>query len=305
MRAIKPRQKALLVIMISLVILIILRIALFYRNIRMPNIHYKTNVGAVIERKSFQGFRVGILFINSTNSIALGLLDHLKKTKNRSYKFIIFCQDLIMHDKVSQMKNFCPVREYDRKQILKEFHLSQKIDNIIMIYDNNLELADEIPIKPKYFSNILSNFADDTEFLGNKKKVFDICSRLSYEFKKLDDGNYFFTNKLFSSCGCFRVYEEYEHLCELKGDKLRLILVGNWGDVDMQNISKERDKKILVERANGNINKIIDEIGKGSSNLSVNIIVGKRNNNTYILPLTDSADLDKWASYKKTLLAQN
>lgn len=292
-------KKTLIVLVVLFITLVItgLRIGTLYSNLTMPSFKLQLNDGNFIENKSVLGFRTSFIFITYLNSYSYSMLRELILIKSDSDKIIIINKDLNNNIKTSKKENIYLVQADSWDQLKSEFKIPNSEENMILVYNSNAELEQSFNLRGIAKRKILQYFKKYDE--NNKGNIKDLCSNIESALKKSQNGYYYFTDNLFSSCTCFDIFLDIENICFKRDDKLNLYLIGKWKQADIDNVLKERNYRVNIKKADSEIQKIFSNWNSEIRIPYFNFIVVKLDENISVFPILDNTDYKNWTNYKK------
>jgi hypothetical protein len=178
----------------------------------------------------------------------------------------------------------------------KLFRLSGEYDNLAFLYDNSGYLENIYSMRTKNIEKIISEFASSNAFeiKGNINKIIEkIVQFMSYR----KNGYYYFTTQLKSSCACIQIYEDLENYSYKIGEKLKLVLLGDWNEKDENNILFERSHRIEIFRGVEEINRAVFSWQIETRGRNFNLMGVKKNDKIELFPMLDNNDYDAINDY--------
>ena len=268
-----------------------------YLQNRLPSLNYNTIENTSLERKDISDYFTRILIINNFNAFTISTIKELFQIHNEALDRLI-----IFHtgdfDKIPTPKKggIFFIKEFNRKLLLDKLSIKEPETNWVLFYERGF-------LKQK----ILFHSSDKRIIIPSrpmpKRGDFEkINLALEKIMSKTRPGVYYFSQHLVSSCACYGEFEFLENLLFDGGFKLRLIVIGDFTDLDIDNFHKERSYRIVGEKSGENISKLVHDWNVDTNRWDFNFIVIKAKERIYIFPLIDGSDYKRWLRFKENSL---
>lgn len=92
-------------------------------------------------------------------------------------------------------------------------------------------------------------------------------------FRAKPKGLYYICENLCADCFPFSVYETLERLAYENGQSIKLVLVGDWSEIDLTNLSIERAGRATISLADMGIRDLFEEFQDEASNAYSSVVV--------------------------------
>lgn len=290
------RRRLWIIGIIFIVILAIQWWRMAYQN-RLPNFYFKTAENVALQRKDLSDYFTRILIINHLNSFTKSIIKEISQIHNEvSDRLIIFYNGNFDKIQIENKSGIFSIKKYNKETLSDKFNLKEPKKNWILLYEKG-SLKQKIMVKSRNKKNIIQLHNIDTPSKGD---IENIC----FEFKKRMSNNkpgvYYFSQRLVASCACYRTFEFLETELINIGSKLRLLLDGKFSDLDIENFQKEKNYRVIIERAKSDIISLVHDWNISTKRKDFNLIVIKTEKQFYIFPLIDNVDYQKWLRFKES-----
>jgi len=296
-------RKAIIISAVSILLITIgIRIHTYYSKLTMPKFEFQIGNISSIDKSNVSDFKTTFIFIKHFNALTKSVVSEILKKKDKSEKIIIINDDL-ENDKVidTRQVNVYVTKANSWYQLIKKFKLPMTNENRILIYDIEGILKFNSPIKGKNKWNILSEFGDSSKNVI-KGNVEEICITVRKALASFENGIYYFTQQLNSSCACFELFQELENIGLKEAKKIKLILIGDWSQIDTNNLLAERNSRVIIKRASEEINHVVDKWKRQTKRDDFNLIGMKIENSVDVFPILDLKDYHAWDDFAKKML---
>jgi hypothetical protein len=229
--------------------------------------------------------------IKKVNSVSYDTIKKIESNMENPIKVLIIFdgKEKLIIDIKNTNTRFLEVTSWN--YINKLFFLSGESDNLVFFYDNSGYLENVYSLKAKNIDKIISKFSGSNAFeiKGNVNKINEkIVKFMSYK----KNGYYYFTTRLLSSCACMQIYEDLENYSYEIGEKLKLVLLGDWNEKDENNILFERNYRIEIFRGVEEINRTVSNWQTETQRRDFNLMGVKKNDKTELFTILDDKDYD-------------
>jgi len=291
MNRLSKNKRRIMFIVLILVSIISIRIYLFNLHNKLPKFHIKAPNGELINSDTFSGYPTCIVMIKKVNSVSYDTIKKIESNMENPIKVLIIFdgKEKLIIDIKNTNTRFLEVTSWN--YINKLFFLSGESDNLVFFYDNSGYLENVYSLKAKNIDKIISKFSGSNAFeiKGNVNKINEkIVKFMSYK----KNGYYYFTTRLLSSCACMQIYEDLENYSYEIGEKLKLVLLGDWNEKDENNILFERNYRIEIFRGVEEINRTVSNWQTETQRRDFNLMGVKKNDKTELFTILDDKDYD-------------
>ncbi len=298
-----PNKKAIIISIISILLVTIgIRIHAYYSKLTMPNFELQIRNNNSIDKSSVSDLKTNFIFIKHFNALTKSVVSEILSKKNNLEKIIIVNDD-IENDKdiYTIQDNVYVAKANSWHHLMKKFKLPKTNENRILIYNPRGILEFNFPIKGKNKWKILSKYEDSNQSVirGN---VEEICITIKKALVSFENGIYYFTQQLNSSCSCFKLFQKLENIGLEEANKIKLILIGEWRQIDTNNLLIERNSRVIIKKASEEINQVVDKWKRQTNRNDFNLIGIKIEERVEIFPLLDLRDYYAWNDFEKKML---
>jgi hypothetical protein len=293
------KRKKILITAIIFILLIIIRLRVYdlYSTNIMASFKLQLYDGTFIDNRDISGFRTSFIFIKKINAISNSIIKDVINNKTDLDKIIIINNDFKSNFIEAPIENVFIVKP-SRQYLAKKLKFLNQNFNSIIIYNSKSELELYLPLKGKNKTKINMSYRNLKEELL-KGNIQGLYSNIKKVMSNYENGYYYFTEILYSSCLCFRIYQDIENICYQKGNKLKLVLIGDWTHIEIENILKERNYRVIVERADEDINQNVRDWKNETHRKNFNLVVVKSNDILLTFPILDRIDYKIWNNFKE------
>lgn len=280
---------------ISLLIVITgIRLRLLHSEKIMLKFIINLNNNTIINQNDFIGFNTKIILLNKVDAISFALINYISKyPNNNNEKILIISMNNIDITCNNQLLIVTVDSTLRMTNIFNKFKLSPKAKNIILAF-NEAGLIERTYSIRDYFQLILNRLPPK---IGLKFNLEDITPAINKEFQNYQNGIYYITNNICSSCQQIKIYEYLEKMLISRGKKLSIVLSDNWEKMDLENLIKERNMNISAILASISLQKEINTWKKNCSIVNFAFVVIKSNDSILTFPMYDYNDYKKWKKY--------
>jgi hypothetical protein len=133
---------------------------------------------------------------------------------------------------------------------------------------------------------------------GRTGVVPAILNQVQQEISERQDGIYYITQDICSTCFPFNVFVDIEQFARETGETLELILLGHWSKRDVDNLLVERNQLPRITLASDTLNALVSGWSEATGRHDFNLVVVKSTNVYFVLPLLSPGDEKQWYFYK-------
>jgi len=268
-----------------------------YLQNRLPISGYKTTESISLEKKDISDYFTRILIINKLNSFTISIIEELFQIHNEALdRLIIFHTDNFDKIPAPQKNGIFFINEFNKKLLMNKLRIKEQEINWVLFYERGF-LKQKILLKSVNKKEIIQSRSMPKR--GDFRKISLALEKVMSECRP---GIYYFSQHLISSCACYREFEFLENILLDSGNKLRLIVIGEFSDLDIENFQKEKNYRIIVEKSGVNISDLVHDWNVDTNRWDFNFIVIKTEKRIYIFPLIDSVDYQRWLRFKENSL---
>lgn len=193
--------------------------------------------------------------------------------------------------KIEKIKEYFYSTKYDSfKEIYKQFNLDVAKSYILRFSEDHFLLEHEL-LLPQYTTKIINKYSRELKLL--KGDTNSITAFMERNIKVKQGEVVLVSQKLSSNCICFRNFELLEEYFSDKG-KLKVIVLGDWYDRDINNILRERDNKIKIKRASPELNLLVKNWSESTQRDDFNAVIVNHEGINKSFLLLDKNDFKIW-----------
>ncbi|MFH0988732.1 MAG: hypothetical protein V1799_01810 [bacterium] len=296
-------MKKKIIILTSLLIMSIVSLRLYsyyYRN-SLPNIRLTDVHGQTIKMFIFDHKYCSFFLIQTTNYFIKTFFKDINKfnlTTNQKLIFFINANDTI-NTKSSQNIFVFRLDNDKWKHLRSYFYSVKEVENVYLSYNQNGDLESILPIEPINKEKIIRNIEKNTMYSNNDSLLNSMINKIKrYAFYQ-EDGFYYYVSFFSPNCICYNTFKDIERILKENKRKLRVKLLGNWSDIDVQNLTEERNHDIFADLAQKEISILYDEWEQNTARNDFNLILIKNKFDIIIFPLIKDEDYKSWNDFKK------
>jgi len=292
-------KRIFLIVGVLIIVVLVIRLRNWKISTSLPPFEIKTIEGKILSKRDIVGFKVYFFYVEKINSLVKSTINDLISERKGSQVFILnkelknivresLPEDIHFVEKESLFKIISQVAPYN-------------LENWLFVYDPSLHLEISLPIKGKYKRRIVDSVSESNNLLirGN---LVPIYSRIKEYIINNPCNIYFFTEQLNSSCTCFNVYKELEAFTLQKEKKLKLVLFGRWERHEIENLIKERDYNIEIEKANIHLELVYKKWKEETKRNDFNCAGIKLDDRIELFPLLDTQDIFTWRKFRENFI---
>jgi len=293
------KKRIFLIIAVSIIVILVIRLYNWKNRISLPLFEIKTIEGRVLSKRDIAGSKICFLYVEKINALVKSTINDLMRERSRSQIFILN-KELKSGIPYSLPKDIHFVEKRSLYKIISQV-ATHSFKNWILVYNPASQLEISLPIKGKYKRRIVGSVreSDNPIIRGN---LLPIYSRIKEYITNNPNNIYFFTEQLNSSCICFDTYRKLEAFALNKGKKLKLVLFGMWEKYEIENLIKERDHNIEIEKANGYLELVYKKWKEETKRNDFNWGGIKLDDRVELFPLLDTQDIITWANFKENFI---
>jgi len=266
-----------------------------YINKRLPEFAFKTVDYTDLKSADLDNCFVNILILHRVNAFVSSYMKALLQASNKNSKrLVIFCMDDLDFKQIEKRTGTYIINNYNVKQIVNLFHLPMSKDNWVLQYDKGFLVNRAI-----FNKGIVSKLGLNQDDAPQGERGNNVSAEIAALLAAYEPGVYFCTQRLVTSCVCYEAFEFLKDELIKRGSRLRLLLIGEYNDLDVENFTKEEGGRAVVLRPNLDINSLVDGWGSKTQRMDLNIIIFLTKANRKVLPLINTSDYQSWLRFRR------
>ena len=285
------------IILVSVLVIIAIKWRSDYNIKKLPYFDFKTVDSKNLKSRDLYQSSVNILLIHHVNSFTLAYIRTLiQASQGDPRRLVIFCADQFLLGQNEKATRTHIIKDFNAAQICNLFHLPKPKDNWILMYDRGFLVFRAI-FNGSIVRKLGLTQAVVAPQLGRDNNIAEEVARLLSSYKP---GVYFCAQRLVTSCACYAAFEFLMEELLKGGDRLRLLLIGEFSEIDVENFDKEEAGRIVIMKPNPEINQLVDAWRREVQILDFNAIIFLNKTSLRVMPLIDAGDYRKWLRFKES-----
>jgi hypothetical protein len=266
-----------------------------YTNRRLPDFASGIVDNANLATRDFDKGLVNILIVQRINAFALSYIRVLHNASQDDHKrLLIFCSDELSLQDYGRTAGTHIFMVDDVRRMGDLFHLPKSKDNWILQYNNGV-----LALRARFNSSIVRKLGFNQAAATQGRRGNDVSSDIADILGAYEDGVYYCAQRLVASCACYEAFEFLKNELAERGNRLRLLLIGDFNDIDIENFNKEEAGRAIIIRPNADINNLGEKWEREAKGLDLTVIVFKNMTISRVFPLIDARDYQSWHRFER------
>lgn len=267
----------------------------------MPSFKLHTVNNITITNQDLSNFRIFIYLTYNLSSFSKKLIKDIAEVLDPNIErlVVVFNHGTISEKTVNKEGIFF-VKTIIWQSFEKLFNLKDSSSSKILIYDKNSNLVTTLDGPRSNMIKVLNIIKNPVEL--SRGDITKISTYIDKEYSTHSDGVYFISDNIIGPCFSRHVYDYIEKQSKIHNGRFELHLCGNPTEIEVENLKKEVNSTVIVNKVKQDIDDIIREWKRQTRRNKFDMIVVKKSDFVKSFPIIDSSDFEVLKAHHDQLM---